>query len=1038
MISESPFKVYNASAGSGKTFTLVKEYLKILLVAKNEFEFQKILAITFTNKAAAEMKQRVLKTLKDASQNVENNIVSDLLKETGLVPEIVQKKSQRILKNILYNYASFHINTIDSFTHKLIRTFSLDLGLPLDFEVEMDTDPLLEETIDLLISKIGQDKDLTEILVKYTLDLVEDDKSWNITDSLVSVARLLLNEENEVEVSKLINTNLSDFTALEKKLRTYLSDTEKAFKEIGQQAIDLIDENDITHSSFTSSAVPNYFKKFISGWNDKEEEIAIKTVEKCFDTGSFYAKAKPKDPKKLEDRDKIDAIQNDLYPFYELSKQLMATHFGQYFLVKKILKSLVPLAVLSHINKEYTHLKEENNICVNAEFNRVISKQIKNEPVPFIYERLGEKFQYFFIDEMQDTSELQWENLIPLIANALSQGNGQLMLVGDAKQSIYRWRGGKASQFVALSDEDNHDLFHVDKKVVTLGTNYRSYSNVINFNNDFFAFLSSYIKEPAYQDIYAQEKHQQTNSKQGGYVRLEVFEREEEFVAHEVYPEKIHQMILEIKSKGFYYGDICVLTRKKNDGIVVADYLVSKGIEVISPDSLLLKNNKVVQVFVFLLRWLENPEDKEVLIQVLYYLYDHLNIKIPEHEFYEDCLSKTNPKDLFAYLGVDFSLTAFFSLSLYDGLEYLIRTFSFQNISDVFVQAFLDVILQYQLKESGSLQMFLAYWDKKKKNLKVEVAPSENAVQIMTIHKSKGLEFPVVIFPFDLNTEDINREKIWYQTNESDLFNGFESFQIKASSKLALYGKQGEDHLSKLNAEIQLDNFNLLYVALTRAEEQLYILSDTKKKSADTPKQFSDYFKEYMFQKNIETIYEIGNNKRLSSTKKSEHDYLLEEFFSVDKKNNQIFIVQNEGDEDEARLYGNLIHKAFEKIISIKDLDLANNYIDQQGLPLEVSKKAKQLLQNVIRHPELTNYYQEGLEVYTERSFLTQSGEINIMDRVVFYNHEAVIIDYKTGAFSKSHELQINNYANILRGLGYFVKAKLLVYCNDLVDVFSL
>lgn len=1037
MIQQHPFKVYNASAGSGKTFTLVKEYLKILLVVKNEFEFQKILAITFTNKAAAEMKQRVLKTLKDASQNVENNIVVDLLKETGLSPSVVQEKSQRILKNILYNYASFHINTIDSFTHKLIRTFSLDLGLPLDFEVEMDTDPLLEETIDLLISKIGEDKDLTEVLVKYTLDLVEDDKSWNITDSLVSVAKLLLNEENEVEVSKLINTNLSDFTALEKKLRAYLLDTEKAFKQVGEQALAVIDEQDIAYNSFTSRAVPNYFKKFVSGWNDKEEEIATKTVEKCFDTGSFYAKAKPKDPKKLEDRDKIDAIQNDLYPLYELSKQLIATQFGQYFLVKKILKSLVPLAVLSHINKEYTQLKEENNICVNAEFNRVISKQIKNEPVPFIYERLGEKFQYFFIDEMQDTSELQWENLIPLIANTLSQGNGQLMLVGDAKQSIYRWRGGKASQFVALSDIENKDVFHVDKKVVTLGTNYRSYSNVINFNNDFFAFLSSYIKEPAYQDIYAQEKHQQTNTKEGGYVRLEVFERDEEFVAHEVYPEKIHQMILEIKSKGFYYGDICVLTRKKNDGIAVADYLVSKGIEVISPDSLLLKNNKVVQVFVFLLRWIENPEDKEVLIQVLYYLYNHLNIDIPEHEFYENCLSKTNPEELFAYLELEFSLTNFFSLSLYDGLEYLIRVFNFQHISDVFVQAFLDVVLQYQLKESGSLQMFLSYWDKKKKNLKVEVAHSENAVQIMTIHKSKGLEFPVVIFPFDLNTEDINREKVWYQTHDIDLFNDFESFQIKASSKLALYGQQGENHLSKLNAEIQLDNFNLLYVALTRAEEQLYILSDTKKKKADTPKQFSDYFQEYMSQKNAEGVYEIGNSERLSTIKKSEEDYLLKSFYSVDKKDNQIFIVQNESNEDDARLYGNLIHNAFEKIISAKDVDLAITYIEQQGLPVEVFNTAKKLIKDVVNHPQLSDYYKEGLEVYTERSFLTRSGEINIMDRVIFKGVEATIIDYKTGAFSKAHELQIENYAHVLTDLGYVINAKLLVYCNEVVAVRS-
>ena len=472
MISESPFKVYNASAGSGKTFTLVKEYLKIILTAENEFEFQKILAITFTNKAAAEMKHRVLSTLKDASQKIDNDIVKGLIVETGISDYEIVQKSKRILKNILYNYASFHINTIDSFTHKLIRTFSLDLGLPLDFEVEMDTDPLLQETVDLLISKIGEDKELTDVLVTYALGQVDDDKSWNITDSLVNVARLLLNEENEVEISKLINTNLSDFRKLETKLRAYLKDTEEIFKQVGEQAILLIDEQDITYNSFSSSAIPNYFKKFVSGWSTVEQELAIAAVQKCFDSGNFYPKTKTKDPKKIEDRDKIDGIKEDLYPLFDLSKKLIEAHFGQYFLVKRILKSLVPLAVLSYIHKEFTHLKEENNICVNAEFNRVISKQIKNEPVPFIYERLGEKYQYFFIDEMQDTSELQWQNLIPLIANSLSQGEGKLMLVGDAKQSIYRWRGGKASQFVELSNTEASSQFYVEKEVLNLGTNF--------------------------------------------------------------------------------------------------------------------------------------------------------------------------------------------------------------------------------------------------------------------------------------------------------------------------------------------------------------------------------------------------------------------------------------------------------------------------------------------------------------------------------------------------------------------------------------
>ncbi len=1034
MISKSFFKVYNASAGSGKTFTLVKEYLKIVLTS-GDFEFQKILAITFTNKAASEMKQRVLNTLSDASKKIENAIVTDVLKETNLDIKEVQVKAKKVLSNILYNYASFNIITIDSFTHKLIRTFSLDLGLPLDFEVEMDAEPLLEETIDLLVAKIGQDKELTNVLVNYAIHQVNDDKSWNINDSLLEVARLLLNEENEVEVSKLINTSLSDFQKLEKRLRKYLKDTEQAFKDVGQQALNLIDQNDITYNSFANSDLPNYFKKFIGSWWLKEEALAGKRLLSNMESGILYAKTKPKDPIKLADRDKIDTIQKDLFLFYTISQKLCKQHLGSYFLVKKILKTLVPLAVLSYINKEFSNLKEENNFRLNAEFNRFISNQIKDQPVPFIYERLGEKYQYFFIDEMQDTSELQWQNLIPLIDNTLSQNQGGLMLVGDAKQSIYRWRGGKASQFVSLSNPNQENHFFTDKEVITLDTNYRSYSNVINFNNDFFHYLSVFLKEPAYQAIYEKEKYQKTNAKEGGYVYLEVYEREEAFDVYKHYSEKIQELISKIEVNGFNRGDICILTRKTKDGIAIADYLVSQGIEVISPDSLLLKNNYLVKFFVFLLRWIENPEDKEVFLEVLYVLYHHLEIEIGEHEFYSSCLEYKYVEDLLSYLKIDFTISSFFSQSLYDGIELIIRAFKLEPKTDVFVQAFLDLVLQFQLKESGGLQAFLKYWDRKKNKLKVEVAPNKHAVQIMTIHKSKGLEFPVVIFPFDLNTEDINRESIWFKTEDSTLFENFNSFKINASSKLAMYGAQGEMYLDTVEKETQLDNFNLLYVALTRAEEQLYILSDTKKNTKDTCKNYADYFKGYIKQQGGGFVYELGNAKRQSKLTEAEDSYFLNNFLSIDKKENHIYVVEGSQDYDEARHYGNVIHQAFEKVISSQDIEKAHNFIDQQGFDNHTAKLAKECIDQVINHPKLKAYYLENLEVYNERSFITQSGEVNIMDRLIFDKNEVTVIDYKTGKFNKSHQLQIENYSNILMNLGFNVKNKFLVYCNQSLEI---
>ncbi|MGY6649561.1 UvrD-helicase domain-containing protein [Wenyingzhuangia sp. IMCC45574] len=1029
MNSDSFFKVYNASAGSGKTYTLVKEYLKVAL--RSEFEFQKILAITFTNKAAGEMKQRVLGTLQDVSQGKENAIASDVAKELSLSLEDIQYKSKRLLENIFQNYASFHIITIDSFTHKLIRTFSLDLGLPMDFNVEMDADPLLKETIDLLVSRIGEDKDLTRVLVDYTLHQVNDDKSWDVNRSLVEVAKLLLNEENELEVSRLINTSLSDFKSLESRLRKYLSDTEKAFKEIGEQALALIDDNGIEHKSFSSGDLPKYFDKFLGSCFEKEEHPLGNRLAKNMSNGVLYAKSKS-----TAEKSAIDAIQGELISIFEISQKICEEHFGQYLLVKKILNTLVPLTVLSYINKEFVNYREENNFRLNAEFNRVVSKQIKNEPVPFIYERLGEKFQYFFIDEMQDTSELQWENLIPLIHNSLSQNKGGLLLVGDAKQSIYRWRGGKAAQFVDLSNKEVDNEFFVEKEVVTLGTNYRSYSNIVSFNNDFFSFISDYLKDPTYKEIYQREKTQKENSKEGGYVKVELFELDEELEKYEEYGEKIYQQINEIEKNGFDKGDICILTRKKADGVAVANYLVSKGIDVISPDSLLLKSNSSVQFLIYLLRWLDNTDDKEILIQVLSFLYEHLNVGVDSHEFFDKALNSDTLEELFSYLELDFDKDLFFAESLYSGVEYVIRSFKLVDKTDVFLQTLLDLVLEFQLKEAGSLQTFIEYWGLKKEKLKVEIAADKNAVQIMTIHKSKGLEFPVVIFPFDLNTEDITKEKLWYKTSNESLFGDFDSFRIGASSKLELYGEVGVEELVNINRETQLDNFNLLYVALTRAEEQLYILCDYKESKTKSIKNYGDFFAEYINTKEAGScLYSVGGAQKLSRKEIENEVFSLEDFRSVDKKKNNVFVVEEVKDEDSSKEFGNVIHKALEKVYIVVDIPVANSYIEQQGFELEVENKAKRIVSNVINHQDLKMYYKEGVKAYNEYSVLSPSGEMIIIDRLVFFGNNVVILDYKTGVEKEAHVDQVSFYAKVLEGMGFVVLHKFLLYCNESTEL---
>ncbi|MCK5637597.1 MAG: UvrD-helicase domain-containing protein, partial [Flavobacteriaceae bacterium] len=478
MQNQTSFQVYNASAGSGKTFTLVKEYLKLLLQSNDYFLFQKILAITFTNKAAGEMKERVLVNLQEFSKkNLEigsNDMFETIVKETGLSEEIIQKKAKNILQNILQNYSAFHIKTIDSFTNKLIKSFAYDLGMSLDFEVELDTDSILKEAIDVVVSKIGIDKELTNILVEFAKQKTLEDKSWDISRELYEISKLLVNENHTSEIQKLENKSIADFKVLEKNLKQRQKETEKHFSEIGKKGLEIIDDLDIDYKDFYYSQFPKFFQNLITDI-PKISFAKDKGLAKSIEAQMFYTKGKPEEVKS-----KIDSVLVSLIDLYEESKEL-----HQSYLLKTILlKNLIPLAIINVINKVLEEIKKDNNIRLNAEFNQIISNHLREQPAAFIYEKIGEKFKHYFIDEMQDTSVLQWENLIPLIDNVLSEENSSLLLVGDAKQAIYRWRGGKAEQFINLSSEGNLksiNPFLIKKKLKNLDTNYRSYSEIIDF-----------------------------------------------------------------------------------------------------------------------------------------------------------------------------------------------------------------------------------------------------------------------------------------------------------------------------------------------------------------------------------------------------------------------------------------------------------------------------------------------------------------------------------------------------------------------------
>ena len=475
------------------------------------------------------MKQRIVEMLikfSEANSAAEpETMMLKIAEENKMALEEIQSRSRKILKSLLHNYAAFSVETIDSFNHRLIRTFARDLKLATNFEVMLETDELLIEAVDLLLSKAGENNEITKVLLDFALEKTDDDKSWDISRDIAKAAKLLYYENDSGHVSILKQKTLEDFLEFKKKLVVKKKSLSEEIDTIASQALQLIAESGLEYSDFSGGTLPNHFLKLKEG----NYNVYGNKLQENLETGKKLYRVN----EKINITSTIDAIRPNLLLNYLAIKERV----HKFNLYDSILKNITPLSVINLVNQEIETIKEEKNIFPISEFNSLINTEIKNQPAPFIYERLGEKYRHFFIDEFQDTSRLQWQNLIPLIDNALSQNfqenSGSLLLVGDAKQSIYRWRGGLPEQFMDLCGETNP--FSREKKVFPLATNYRSCAEIIKFNNEFFTFVASFFSSEGHENLYQKSNNQKPNDKKSGYIKFEFIEKQNKAEKEETY-----------------------------------------------------------------------------------------------------------------------------------------------------------------------------------------------------------------------------------------------------------------------------------------------------------------------------------------------------------------------------------------------------------------------------------------------------------------------------------------------------------------------
>ena len=1025
------FTVYKSSAGSGKTYTLVKEYLKIVLM--HPAKFRNILAITFTNKAANEMKERVISNLIElsATEPDKNSItikylLPELISDLKIDTETIMKRSSEALELILHNYSDFAIGTIDSFVYKIIRIFAHDLHLPLNFDVEMDEDKLISQAIDLLISRVGTDEKLTKVLVRFTEDKTENEQNWNIETELQTFAKSLLKEDGQYQIEKLKKLILNDFLKINKKILENIKKFEDSVKEKASIAMQLIHKNDVSIFSFYygNQGIGKYFNNLFNGDLEKikPNSRVIQTIE-----NNKWFSGKTDDYQQSA----IENIKSELKEIYFDIEKIIINGYGKYMVLKLLRRNIYPLAVLNEIEKILNEIKTQNNIVHISEFNKRIADIVLNEPVPFIYERLGEKYKYFLIDEFQDTSVLQWQNLLPLIDNSLAEGNFN-MLVGDGKQAIYRWRNGEVEQFAKLPEiykkENNPFISEREQNLMQnynseeLKKNYRSRAEIVDFNNKFFKVVASLIKPP-YDSIYENLEQEFETDNTGGYVNIDFIDKKNaEDSFEEINFKKIKEIILELQQQNFNWGDIAILCRKNKEASNIARFLLNENIDVISSESLLLSSSHKLNFIIALIKFMLDPSDNIQKTHILNFL-------------------KQNNKESFRD---KFFISKLKNLQVFDLCEELIRLFGLNSQPDPYIQFFLDAVLKYTIENNSGISDFIDWWEEKKDKLSIIVPEGINAVNILTIHKAKGLEFPVVIYPFANESSRMTKKELWVDLNEPEIP------EMDAALLPAI--KDMEDtffanlYIEEKNKSF-LDMINLLYVVMTRPTDRLYILtekpSENPKEINSLPHVFVYYLKKegLWFENTIE--YSFGNKQIFKRIIKPEDKsiFKLESFISEDWKKKILIStsapeIWDVSDPDRNKEWGNLVHALLANIITYDDVENAVEDFFIKGI-IDKTEKDK-LLEKIIQlvmDPQVKPFFEKNLNIKTETEILLPNGQTYRPDRLILSGNKAIVIDYKTGKSEEKHKKQINHYARLIEEMGYNEVEKYLLYIDDEVEV---
>jgi len=1035
-------RIYSASAGSGKTHLLTKQYLLLLLA--DGVDFRRILAVTFTNKATDEMKSRIVEELyKLATDPGLSPFFGDLQERKKRDPAELQRKARKILQHILHDYSSFSVSTIDKFFQQILRSFTREIGLNEGYTLELDVDKSLEIIIDRMYASLGEKENagLLNWLIDFSENKLEEGSSWNVKGNLAALSKELFKEAFRLN-KEAIRAEIEDKEKLRnfrKELNTIQNNFREKLKEVGCRALKIMDNHGLTPTQFKggSNSQLKRFHAFAQG-----EVVELKdTFRQFYDNiGGWYTKTTAAPIVAAIEaayHAGLNSCVGNILRLYD--EELIC-----YNTARVIDRSFFRLALLGDISRHLTAYADEKNLLFIQDTTELLNQIAGNADAPFIYEKVGTRIDHYMIDEFQDTSNMQWQNFLPLLKESLS-ANRENLIVGDVKQSIYRFRN---SDWRLLNEEVEHALPQFHKKREPLETNWRSNEVVVDFNNRFFEWVKNYgsggmddagdfekelfgVVASAYSDVRQEVSPPRKGS--GGYVRLSFVEGGKKEEWHNEVKVRLIDDLIGLQEQGASLGDIGILVRWNNEAKEVVQTLLDYKkanpgspykFDVVSDEALEVASSKAVQFLLTTLRCIENPASATVRFQLALQMEQLRLRQLQAADIDMERLPDNDDNPLFG------ELAHVPRNSLYEMCEALVAKFSmlFGKEDKIFVQSFLDIVLDFGSNENQELTLFLEWWENSAAKRKIAIPNTQNAIRIMTIHKSKGLEFKHVIIPFcHWNTDlDAKKENILWCRPPVAPFNNFTYLPVRYESALGDTIFKEEYYAERVYAFI--DNLNALYVALTRAREQMIIYAPMPKgKNA-----FSTisgilhrcFDSELPREGTCELVF--GEPVSVAPGKKEpENEEKSPPLYTADKGNRLRLRLKKGfsfGQKDSKRATGIFMHKVLSEIKDYNDIGAVVDELVASGdIEATHAGELTGLLNEKMERPQVREWFDPEKETLREHPILSSRG-IKIPDRVVVDKTTglAIVIDYKFGDIESANYMkQVENYCSLMRQMGY-------------------